>query len=52
MAVKCLCGIIARLKDTGKTPNEIVLALIRKIIAITRAVLKSQIPCNPDLHAN
>lgn len=49
---KAFAAFIVRLKDSGKTPKEIVVALMRKIITIAQAVLKSQTPFNPELHAN
>jgi hypothetical protein len=36
----------------GKKPKEIVVALMRKIITIAQAVLRSQTPFDPTLHAN
>ena len=49
---KAFVAFITRLKESGKTPKEIVVALMRKIITIAQAVLKSQTPFNPELHAN
>lgn len=49
---KAFVAFVARLKDSGKAPKEIVVALMRKIITIAQAVLKSQTPFNPELHAN
>ena len=49
---KAFVAFIARLKASGKAPKEIVVALMRKIITIAQAVLKSQTPFNPELHAN
>jgi transposase len=49
---KAFVAFVTRLKDSGKTPKEIVVALMRKIITIAQAVLKSKIPFNPELHAN
>jgi hypothetical protein len=43
---------VTRLKDNGKTPKEIVVALTCKIIIIAQAVLKLKTPFNPELHAN
>jgi transposase len=41
---------IERLKASGKAPMSIVVALMRKILTIAQAVLKSQQPFNPELH--
>jgi transposase len=49
---KAFVAFVSRLKDSGKAPKEIVVALMRKIITIAQAVLKSQTPFNPELHAN
>ena len=49
---KAFVAFVARLKASGKTPKEIVVALMRKIITIAQAVLRSQTPFNADLHAN
>jgi transposase len=49
---RAFLAFVTRLKASGKTPKEIVVALMRKIITIAQAVLKSQIPFNPELHAN
>lgn len=49
---KAFVAFVARLKANGKTPKEIVVALMRKIITIAQAVLKSQTPFNATLHAN
>jgi uncharacterized protein (DUF2336 family) len=49
---KAFVAFVARLKDSGKAPKEIVVALMRKIITIAQAVLKSKTPFNPELHAN
>lgn len=49
---KAFLAFVERLKANGKTPKEIVVALMRKIITIAQAVLKSQTPFNPELHAN
>ncbi|MGB2833831.1 MAG: IS110 family transposase [Methylotenera sp.] len=43
---------IDRLIASGKRPMEIIVALMRKILTIAQAVLKSKVPFNPDLHAN
>ena len=42
---------INRLLESGKRPKEIIVALMRKIITIAQAVLKSQRPFNAELHA-
>lgn len=49
---KAFVAFVARLKANGKTPKEIVVALMRKIITIAQAVLRSQTPFNAALHAN
>lgn len=49
---KAFVGFVARLQASGKKPKEIVVALMRKLITIAQAVLKSQMPFNPALHAN
>lgn len=49
---KAFLAFVSRLKESGKAPKEIVVALMRKIITIAQAVLKSQTPFNPGLHAN
>jgi transposase len=49
---KAFVAFVERLKASGKTPKEIVVALMRKIITIAQAVLKSQTPLNATLHAN
>jgi transposase len=43
---------IDRLKASGKAPMSIIVALMRKILTIAQAVLKSQQPFNPELHVN
>jgi transposase len=49
---KAFVAFVTRLKESGKTPKEIVVALMRKIITIAQAVLKSQTSFNPELHAS
>ena len=49
---KAFVAFVERLKASGKKPKEIVVALMRKIITIAQAVLKSQTPFNAALHAN
>jgi transposase len=49
---KQFTAFIERLKASGKAPKAIVVALMRKILTIAQAVLKSQTPFNPALHAN
>lgn len=41
---------VARLKAAGKAPMVIIVALMRKLLSIAQAVLKSGIPFNPQLH--
>ncbi len=49
---KAFVAFVERLKASGKKPKEIVVALMRKLITIAQAVLKSQTPFNAELHAN
>jgi transposase len=42
---------INRLLESGKRPKEVIVALMRKIITIAQAVLKSQQPFNAEIHA-
>lgn len=42
---------VTRLKAAGKAPRVIIVALMRKLLAIAQAVLKSGVPFNPQLHA-
>jgi transposase len=49
---KQFTAFVERLKASGKAPKAIVVALMRKILTIAQAVLKSQTPFNPALHAN
>jgi transposase len=42
---------IDRLTASGKQPMEIIVALMRKILTIAQAVLKSKTPFNPLIHA-
>jgi transposase len=49
---KQFTAFIERLKASGKAPKAIVVALMRKILTVAQAVLKSQTPFNPALHAN
>ena len=48
---KQFIAFIERLKASGKAPKAIVVALMRKILTIAQAVLKSQTAFNPALHA-
>lgn len=48
---KAFVPFVARLQAAGKRPKEIIVALMRKIISIAQAVLKSQTAFNPILHA-
>jgi transposase len=45
-------AFVERLKASGKAPKAIVVALMRKILTIAQAVLKSQTPFNPTFHAS
>jgi transposase len=49
---KAFVAFVERLKASGKTPKEIVVALMRKLITIAQAVLRTQTPFNAELHAN
>jgi len=49
---KAFLPFIERMKANGKTPKEIVVALMRKLITIAQAVLRTQTPFNAALHAN
>lgn len=40
-----------RLKASGKAPQEIIVAVMRKLITIAQAVLRTQTPYNCELHA-
>jgi transposase len=42
---------VTRLKAAGKAPKVIIVALMRKLLSIAQAVLKSGQPFNPQLHA-
>lgn len=48
---KAFVAFVERLKANGKKPIEIVVALMRKIITIAQAVLKTQTPFDASLHA-
>ena len=41
---------VQRLKAAGKPPKVIIVALMRKLVAIAQAILKSRRPFNPTLH--
>lgn len=43
---------INRLLESGKRPKEVIVALMRKIITIAQAVLKSGLPFNEEMHAH
>lgn len=49
---KAFLPFITRLKASGKAPMSIIVALMRKILTIAQAVLKSQQPFNSELHVN
>jgi transposase len=49
---QCFVPFVERLRVSGKRPMEIIVALMRKIITIAQAVLRSQLAFNPVLHAN
>ena len=42
---------VQRLKAKGKAPKLIIVALMRKLLAIAQAVLKSGVPFNPKIYA-
>ncbi len=44
-------AFVERLKASGKAPKAIIVALMRKMVTIAQAVLRSQTPFNPALHA-
>lgn len=48
---KAFVPFVQRLQASGKRPKEIIVALMRKIITIAQAVLRSQTAFNPILHA-
>ena len=43
-------GFVSRLQTNGKQPKEVVTALMRKVVTIAQAVLKSGVPFDADLH--
>lgn len=43
---------VKRLENNGKTKMEVIVAVMRKIVAIAQAVLKTQTAYNPKKHAN
>jgi transposase len=47
---KAYAPFVQRLKAAGKPPKVIIVALMRKLLAIAQAVLKSGQPFNPELH--
>ena len=48
--VEAFKPFVRRLKAAGKAPKVIIVALMRKLLAIAQAVLKSGVPFNPQLH--
>ncbi len=42
---------VQRLKAKGKAPKLIIVALMRKLLAIAQAILKAGTPFNPSIHA-
>ena len=48
--VAAFTPFVSRLKAAGKAPKVIIVALMRKLLAIAQAVLKSGVPFNPLLH--
>jgi len=47
---KAFAPFVQRLKATGKPPKVIIVALMRKLVAIAQAILKSGKPFDPSLH--
>lgn len=47
---KAFAPFVQRLKAAGKPPKVIIVALMRKLVAIAQAILKSGKPFNPALH--
>jgi len=47
---KAYAPFVQRLKAAGKPPKVIIVALMRKLVAIAQAILKSGKPFDPDLH--
>lgn len=45
-------AFIERLKAAGKRPMEIIVAVMRKMLTVAQAVLKSGLPFNEQLHVN
>ena len=43
-------AFVSRLQANGKQPKEVITALMRKVLTIAQAVLKSGVPFNADLH--
>lgn len=48
---KAFAGFVKRLQAAGKPPKVIIVALMRKLIAIAQAILKSGKPFDPALHS-
>jgi transposase len=47
---KAFASFVRRLKTAGKPPKVIIVALMRKLVAIAQAILKSGKPFDPSLH--
>ena len=47
---KAFAPFVRRLKAAGKPPKVIIVALMRKLVAIAQAILKSGKPFDPSLH--
>jgi transposase len=47
---KVFAPFVQRLKTAGKPPKVIIVALMRKLVAIAQAILKSGKPFDPSLH--
>ena len=47
---KAFASFVQRLKAAGKPPKVIIVALMRKLVAIAHAILKSGKPFDPSLH--
>jgi hypothetical protein len=47
---KAFASFVHRLKIAGKPPKVIIVALMRKLVAVAQAILKSAKPFDPTLH--
>lgn len=48
--LRAFVPFMQRLKDAGKAPKEIIVAVMRKLLTIAQAVLRTQTPFNASLH--